>query len=184
MSRAHSIVGFRPEGRPESDFYPTPPEAVKMLLNKFTFCEREAWEPACGDGAISKVLEGAGFAVHSSDLYDRGYGLAGMNFLETMTRPCNVLITNPPFIHAEKFLVHALNLGVRQIALLLKLPFLEGMQRSKVLESSPLQKVLVFRKRLSLYRDGEKMKNSGMIAFAWFVWDTDYIGTPEIGWLP
>jgi hypothetical protein len=33
MGRAQSIVGDRKEGRPELDFYPTPPYAVEALLS-------------------------------------------------------------------------------------------------------------------------------------------------------
>jgi len=36
--------------------------------------EGQIWEPACGDGAISRVLEAAGYQVISTDLIDRGYG--------------------------------------------------------------------------------------------------------------
>lgn len=183
MNRAHSIVGYNPEGRPGSDFYPTPPKAVHDLLDRYEFNTREVWEPACGNGAISKVLEKRGYYVYSSDLYDYGYGTPGVNFLETLKRPCNTIITNPPFVHAEKFLVHALNLGVAQIAFLLKLQFLEGQERSRILERSPLKKVMVFRKRLTMTRNGEKLLNSGMIAFAWFIWDISYTGDPVIGWV-
>ena len=52
---AQSIVGDRREGRPEDDFYPTPPNAVYALLGAERFCG-VVWEPACGDGAISKIL--------------------------------------------------------------------------------------------------------------------------------
>ena len=31
--------------------------------------------------------------------------------------------------------------------------------------------------------NGEKMKNSGMIAYAWYVWDKDYKGKPTIEWI-
>lgn len=183
-TKAHSIVGYRPDGRPEADYYPTPPAAVAALLHRQAFGSKEIWEPACGDGAISRVLEHAGYTVYSSDLFDRGYGEAGKNFLETMARPCDTIITNPPFSLAEQFLVHALNIGVVHIALLLKLTFLEGQARSKVLERSPLETVWVFRKRLTMTRGGENMTSGGMIAFAWFVWRAGYSGAPAIGWLP
>ena len=41
--------------RPETDFYPTPPEATRALLDVESFYDT-VWEPACGDGAISKEL--------------------------------------------------------------------------------------------------------------------------------
>jgi len=46
---------------------------VRALLSVETF-EGSIWEPACGDGAISKVLLAAGFDVVSTDLIDRGFG--------------------------------------------------------------------------------------------------------------
>ena len=38
-------------------------------------------------------------------------------------------------------------------------------------------------KRFVLCKNGEKMKNSGMIAYAWYVWDKDYKGKPTIEWI-
>jgi hypothetical protein len=37
----------------------------------------------CGDGTMSHVLEETGCAVPSSDLYERGYGETGHDFLQT-----------------------------------------------------------------------------------------------------
>lgn len=68
-----SYLNYRYPRRVPHDFYPTPPEAVRALLSVETF-EGSIWEPACGDGAISKVLLDAGHEVVSSDLIDRGYG--------------------------------------------------------------------------------------------------------------
>jgi hypothetical protein len=39
--------------RADHDYYPTPPEAVRALLGVEQF-EGTIWEPACGDGAISR----------------------------------------------------------------------------------------------------------------------------------
>jgi hypothetical protein len=52
----HSATGrsLHP-GRAAHDFYPTPPEAVRALLSVESF-EGSIWEPACGDGAISRTL--------------------------------------------------------------------------------------------------------------------------------
>jgi len=61
-------------------FYPTPPEGTRALLRVEKF-EGTIWEPACGDGAISRELEAVGHTVLSTDLIDRGYGTAGVDFL-------------------------------------------------------------------------------------------------------
>lgn len=68
-----SRLNYRYPRRVPHDFYPTPPEAVRALLSVETFTG-SIWEPACGDGAISKVLIEAGFEVVSTDLIDRGFG--------------------------------------------------------------------------------------------------------------
>ena len=47
----------------------------------------------------------------------------------------------------------------------------------------PLKTMYQFSKRVTLYKDGKKMKNSGMIAYAWFVWDRNYVGKPSIEWI-
>jgi len=70
-----SAPNNRTPKRAAFEFYPTPPEATRALLSVETF-EGSIWEPACGDGAISKVLTEAGYQVVSTDLIDRGYGAA------------------------------------------------------------------------------------------------------------
>ena len=66
--------------RQKDDFYPTPPEAVEALLSVEKFIG-DIWEPACGDGAISKVLE-VEHNVVSSDLNDYGFGKSGVDFFD------------------------------------------------------------------------------------------------------
>ena len=55
------------------------------------------WEPACGDGAIARVLERAGHRVIATDLIDRGYGEAGVDFLTTAEPRARHIVTNPPY---------------------------------------------------------------------------------------
>ena len=178
--RARSIVGDRPEGRPASDFYPTPPEAVYKLLEVETL-PGLIWEPACGDGAISKVLLEAGHSVISSDLFDHGYGKANIDFLTSDS--CIPIVTNPPFKLANEFIQHAHNIYVPYFAFLMKLTALEGVKRSEILERTRLTRVWVFRKRLTMTRNGEPSRNGGMIAFAWFVWERGNTEPPAIGWI-
>lgn len=183
LKRAQSLVGSNYDGgRPEDDFYPTPPGATRALLSVEKF-DKYIWEPACGDGAISKVLIEAGHNVFSTDLNDHGYGSAGIDFLNAVTFTENQVVTNPPFKLADQFVTKCVTLGIEKFALLCKLQFLEGQKRSKILQSSGLARVWIFSKRLSLTRNGLPMKNGGMIAFAWFCFERGYTGKPEIGWI-
>jgi uncharacterized protein Usg len=184
LERAQSIVGTS-KGRPADEFYPTPEYATQALLDKEKFPEN-IWEPACGDGAISKVLINNGYSVESTDLYNHGYGKPDNDFLKQRYIWIDyAIITNPPFKLASEFLRHAyydLEDCVK-ISLFCKLAFLEGITRSKLLEETHLTRVWVFRKRVTLYREGITMKNSGMIAFAWCVWEKGYDGQPILGWI-
>lgn len=185
MTVALSIVGHdRDGGRPKDDFYPTPPEIPEALLEVETsWPSLSVWEPACGKGHISKVLQEHGFGVISTDLNDYGYGHTGIDFLATSTARAPVIITNPPFKLAQLFAEHALALGVQKLALFGRLAFLESKGRRAFFETSPLRKVWVFSRRVHLTRRGEKPRGGGMIAFAWFVWQAGYEGEPTIGWL-
>lgn len=187
-NKAQSIVGTS-EGRPTNDFYPTPAKVTEALLSVEKFPE---WvlEPACGDGAISVVLKLNGHSVISSDLYSYAwdYGQYGIDFLEVkgvagVARDDFAIVTNPPFNLVYDFIEHAVSLKPKKIAFLAKLALLEGQKRSKLLESTPLKNVWVFRKRIQMTRNGEPVRGGGMIAFAWFVWELDYIGRPMIGWI-
>lgn len=173
------------ENREKDDFYPTPPEGTQALLSVEHFTG-PIWEPACGDGAISRELENAGYDVISTDLVDRGFGESRVDFLlEHKPRAPNI-VTNPPFKMALPFVQNALHLTTGKVAMLCRLAWLEGKERRLMFESSPLARVWVFSKRLSIFRGNgspENWRGGGLIAFAWFVWDHDHKGPPTLGWL-
>src|SRR5690242_1799263 len=82
--------GFKPTTKRSADldgpdFFPTPKWATFALIDNEKF-DGDIWECACGDGAMSLVLEKTGSHVESSDLYDRGFGEIGHNFLTTTRR--------------------------------------------------------------------------------------------------
>ena len=180
------------KGRPESDFYETPVVATESLLLHENF-SHHIWEPACGKGAISKVLIAHKYDVVSTDLYDHGYGLRvpidflGEN-LEDSFRLNQDIITNPPFSLSGEFLEQALSLmvsgHVNKFAFLLRLNFLEGQKRAKIFKEFPPARVLVFSKRLPMmHRPGYNGKKStSTVAYAWMVWECG-TKTCEVKWI-
>jgi hypothetical protein len=169
--------------RQADDFYPTPPEATEALLRAESF-DGPIWEPACGDGAISKVLEAAGHRVVSTDLVERGYGQSGVDFLmEWQSRAPNI-ITNPPYKLAVPFLRHSLAMTTGKVAMLLRLTFLESKLRAEYLPTTPFARVHVFGQRITFkHPDARDTHGGGMMCFAWFVWDHAHTGKPTLGWL-
>jgi hypothetical protein len=164
------------------DFFPTPAWATRALIDNENF-RGEIWECACGNGAMSEVLKGTGNKIISSDLYDRGYGEAGLNFLESGRRVPNI-ITNPPYNAAEGFVKSGLDQADKKFALLLRLAFLEGANRQRtIFTDAPPSRVWVFSERITFYPAGAVQKGSGTTAYAWFVWDRDASNATELKWL-
>jgi hypothetical protein len=163
------------------DFFPTPAWATHALIDNEKF-KGDVWESACGNGAMSKVLEQAASSVTSTDLFKRGYGEAGVDFLEADWCADNI-VTNPPYNAAEGFVRSGVKLARRKFALLLRLAFLEGANRANTIFSeSPPARVWVFSERITFYPAGAVQQGSGTTAYAWFVWDKDAAGGTELKW--
>ncbi len=171
------------EGRPEADFYPTPYDAVEALLMNETFTG-SIWENSCGDGSICRVLADHGYTdILATDLIDRGYGETPHDFITSAYTSDNIIM-NPPFSMAQQFVELSLARTTKKVAMLGKLVFLEGQKRKPFFESTPLETVYVFSKRVNFYRNGERGNyGTSTMCFAWFVWNHDYTGQPRIQWL-
>lgn len=164
------------------DFFPTPDWATVALIDNEKFMGT-IWEPACGDGSMSRILERTGCKVVSTDLYDRGYGEAGHDFLNP-TMSADNIVTNPPYNCAEGFVMSGVSQSNRKFALLLRLAFLEGANRANTIFSkNPPARVWVFSERITFYPSGVEPKGSGTTAYAWFVWDKDAPRRTELKWL-
>ena len=183
------LAGGNPSrGRVLQDYYATHPDSTRALL------EREkiiypVLEPACGEGHISRLLDGD---VTSSDLIDRGYGNVGFDFLKETNffdRKYQTVITNPPFNLFQEFVKKALSVAEKKVIMFGKLQALEGIKRATFLENTPLKTVYVFKRRQQPMRNGKELdektgkKMSSTMAFAWYVWEKEYTGKPIIEWI-
>ena len=176
------IVGYNHnKTREKDDFYATPEKTTQSLLDVEVF-SNNVWECCCGQGHISKVLKANGHTVTSTDLVDRGYGTSRVDFLMETQRHDNI-ITNPPYKNALAFATKAVDLAHKKVALLLKLNFLEGIERKTFFKKHPPTVVHVFSQRQSLMKNGEPYVG-GMMALAWFVWDLQSSTTDtKVNWL-
>lgn len=202
---AHAAIAAHRGGgesmRQEDDFYATDPRALDLLINHspgiwlqcefISLCENKdvIWECACGNGNLSKVLEENGLNVYSSDLKDRGYGCACIDFLENNNFPCaRVILTNPPYSLATEFIEHALDI-LPEYGLyiaLMNITYLAGQARYKrVYSKGSLREIYVFSKRIECWKNGVLPQDKcGSIAnYAWYVFQKGYKGQPTIYWL-
>lgn len=163
------------------DYFPTPAWATYALIDNERFAG-DIWESACGDGAMSRVLDHASKHVISSDLYNRGFGEAGKDFLKP-SRIADNIVTNPPYNAAEGFVRSGVGHSRRKFALLLRLAFLEGANRANtIFAKCPPSRVWVFSERITFYPAGAVQKGTGTTAYAWFVWDKDAPSGTELKW--
>jgi hypothetical protein len=164
------------------DFYPTPSWASRALLSYEEF-SGEIWECACGDGAMSSVLDETGQRVTSSDKYDRGFGDSGIDFLKAR-RVADNIVTNPPYNLSGPFVLHGIEKSRNKLALLLRLAFLEGGERCRrIFSISPPSRVWVFSERITFYPKDAVRQGSGTTAYAWFVWDKVSDDQCKLGWI-
>jgi hypothetical protein len=179
-----SIAGRTPGGHP-TDLYATPPEATRALLAVETFAGG-VLEPCSGRGDMARVLEdalGPG-RVTASDLLDDGYGTGGVDAYTYGHGSHDNVVTNPPYRHATDLAGHLVGVARAKTALLLKLTFLESERRQPLFASTPLSRVWVFTRRVTMWPHGQdRPTNSGTITFAWFVWDHAHQGPPTLGWV-
>lgn len=174
-----------PDERAQFDYYATDPQAVEMLLALEPFAP-VIWEPACGEGHISKVLAAHGYEVISTDLIYRGFGEPEpMDFLtETFPDFEGDIITNPPYSAGLEFVKRALE-TVRpggKVAMFLKVQFLEGKRRGELFSKTPPRTVYISRSRLACAKNGDFTHTESAIAYAWYVWEKGFTGDPVIKW--
>jgi hypothetical protein len=185
-------TGCAPLAERRDDLYETPPVAVHALL-KVEPLPPLIWECACGPGSIVNVLRGAGHRVYASDLVDYGYPDAesAVDFLMERSAPLGVgaIVTNPPFKLGNRFVAHAIALGVPKVVMLLRIQFLESGRRAAILDNGLLARVYPFSNRLPMmHRAGwEGPRATSAMSFAWFVWEADHRGPAalrRISWEP
>ena len=192
MLTGSKIAGGNPTTkRVDFDYYATNPDAVRMLLNSHTFRGIDALEPCAGGGHIAKVLDEK-FIVTALDIVDRGYPNTIIHdFLtwETDSR-FDVIITNPPYSLAQEFIEKGLTLlnDGGQMAMFLKIQFLEGAKRKKFYENNPPKYIYVFRNRMATFANGEELDKNGKkwattICHAWYVWEKNSKSEPIVRWL-
>ena len=157
--------------RRKLDFYPTPPDVTHALMGFLNLEKKKVWEPACGDGAMSRVIEMYGHDVMSSDIRDTGYGEGGIDFL-TEHKHCDAIITNPPFSISSEFITHALS-QAKVVAMVLKSQYWHAKKRAELFKQNPPAYVLPLTWRPD-FMGGER-GGSPTMEVHWTVWvDGDY----------
>ncbi len=192
MVNGNAIVGRKVLS--ETDFYETPRWATEkaveaMLIDGVINKYNEIYDPCCGAGAITDVLQIYGFEnLKASDIQTEEYikGTKGIDVYDIGDDVTEIVFTNPPYglMTKENMLNEFLRISRSKVILLLNIFYLSSKDRKEMLKHSGLQYVYIHSDRVTMYPYGQpKPKNGGTKMFAWFVWDKEYNGEPVIRWL-
>lgn len=190
------LAGGNPENeRVENDFYATNPKAVEMLLKEYNFKGRAWLEPCVGQGHISKTVlnyYNNNIWIDGVDLIDRGFpNTIATDFLTYEPKgKYDVVISNPPFSLAQEFIEKGFELlkDNGQMAMFLKIQFLEGGKRKEFFEKYPPKYIYVFRNRMATWNNGNELDPNGKrwattMCHAWYIWEKGSTTEPIIRWL-
>lgn len=147
--------------RVPKDFYPTPEDAVEVMLQLFEF-KRCTWflEPCRGDGKIYDRVP-----VENKIWAELQEGIDYLTFDDLFLPKNSIIITNPPFSLALEFLTKSLK-EAGTVCYLLPLNFLGSKKRYEFWLENPPTQLFPLSKRPSFTGKG-----TDACDYAWFVWD-------------
>ena len=180
--------------RKKSDFYETPYSIGADIVNSLGLDWENihsVLEPACGSGAIVSAIINTikqyDIDIVATDIRHENE-TARRDFLVHHFFKSDLIVTNPPFSLADDFIIRAKQLSNKYIALLLPLSYLHGKSRYDNIWTDnefPLRSVHIYTRYPMLgdpLRDDGKYR-TGMMVYAWYVWENDHVGPATIQWI-
>lgn len=126
-------------------------------------------------------------SVDAADAFQ--YGFAPIK--DFLTYPYEALshdwvITNPPFRLAEEFVLQAMTVARKGVAILARTVFLESVGRfESIFKRNPPSAFAQFSERVPMIRGRVDPKASTATGYAWFVWEKDISNSsPRLTWVP
>ena len=194
-NRSHAVRAQRIEPADSLDWFITPPWATRalceaLLNNDLIYSTDAVWEPACGDGAMSRALSEYFPLTYETDIHYYGCGVGGIDFLSHDAVPADAhrltswVITNPPFNSAEAFALRGLSIASKGVALLVRTSFLEGVGRHERLFSAhPPAYVLQFSERVPMFKGRLSKTGSTATSYCWVIWTKHAPASTQLQWI-
>lgn len=176
--------------REENDFYATPPEEVRNILNTIGGEFGKILEPCCGAGhmivPINQYLRDNSIdaLVLGTDLIDRGYSSPYVKYGEQFDflsdsypfqENIDTIIMNPPYSLIEEFTLKALKIAKGRVIMLARTQFSESQSRFlNIFVDNPPTDIYQYVDRIACYKNGDfSKKQSSAQSYSWFVWDCE-----------
>jgi hypothetical protein len=190
MGHTSVMAGRAATEADDLDYFPTPPWAARAgaeVILRLDPGSWSCWEPAAGGGHMAHGLADSFPLVVESDVFPHRPDLDLFDFAAADSGPApdwlkrvgevDWIITNPPFKAGEVFVRRALARARRGVAMLLRLSFLEGGKRYRLLHvDCPLTAVAPFAERVPMVKGRWDPEASSATAYAWFIWRKTPLG--------
>jgi hypothetical protein len=209
INGARTVNAGRKEPSTSLDFFPTGPWGTRTVIEDVIKLPREvmgtlvAWDPACGEGHMTGVLEEYFGTVIGTDIHD--YSAEGrsapawggvLDFLSDDDMPEHLaenedvdwIITNSPFSgeidRVLAFALRSLRIAKRGVAMLVRTQVLEGVGRYEQLyRDQPPTIIAQFVERCPLHRGRWEPDGDTMSQYCWLVWIKGEAPRPFF-WIP
>ena len=192
QNTTHAVMSQRHEKKDSLDYCPTPPWATRALFHSvilpmgFVHYNDVCLEPACGGGHMVKVLQEYFDKVESCDIADYGQDRIADFLSKDVEQECDFIITNPPFNLAEEFVIKALSMTRKLVAVFARTQFMEGIGRyERLFKPNPPTIIAQFTERVPIVKGRLSATASTATSYAWFVWRTDQNNDQtQLVWIP
>ena len=191
QNTSHAVMAQRVEAKDSLDDFPTPPWATRALVEHVI--EQAGYtkhltclEPACGRGHMAQALGEYFGQAQASDVHPYGFGDV-VDFARSIypAGAFDWVITNPPFRLAEDFVVRAMPIARRGVAMLTRTVFLESVGRyERMFKPNPPSKVAQFTERVPMVKGQLDKKASTATGYAWIVWEKGWSDPTQLIWIP
>ena len=190
QNTSHAVMAQRIEPADSLDDFPTPPWATRALLTHIIsnqpLSKLSCLEPACNRGFMSEPLKEYFKSVHSSDIFDYGYGktedFLNQSYYENQF---DWVITNPPFKLAEAFVIEGLRVASKGVAILARTVFLESVGRyERLFSKTPPSKFAQFVERVPMVKGRLDKSASTATGYCWIVWEKKAKSQSQLVWVP
>lgn len=153
------------------DLFQTHYPLTMKLLEKETF-PGTILDPCSGHGAITRVLKKS--YPGKVDSFDLNYGPRRQDFFNFYSGEIDNIVSNPPYGKlTDRFVIHSKSIAKNKVAFLLRTNYLSGQGRHSSTVYDGLKYVYVFNRMPDLKAPirGDGLFPTGMIVYAWFVWE-------------